>query len=497
MFKHSKYNSYIGVEIINHLELSKAEKEELETNTLEEMEKEYIYNKALDVINEENIFEIMSLIPKPFVTKAEASEADILSSIYDAFLTHTEVPTALPIFGFLSFVSAYCVKNNITYKIPFDPKVRTLDTWTTVLAPSGSSKTLSISQIQNLIPTDVNGEKIITNNFKKANGPAKFIEELADLPTTPDGKSQYGFWIQDEVAQMFKQVEREGTPLSEIKEYLLEAYDHKSLERKNKQSTIKTKEIILTTLFINTFDSYVSNISLESLSDGLMRRFNLVYSEKDERDFTDYSFYKMANLIEDLADKFYTFFDSIESDQQFTFSKDCVELYQKYFKIYWHKKYKNVLAGRENFYRTYMMESFKFAIFYHFILGKKGTEIDSECLMYGMKISLLFADSVKKFFDAKLTAPSAKVFKAKSDLDKFIAYLNDNLDIKMRDFTRKFTIKKADALIILRAIKNSGKITHHPLFNDLEPKVKKGTKPTLKVVENPPYDDDTSIFETL
>ena len=36
--------------------------------------------------------------------------------------------------------------------------------------------------------------------------------------------------------------------------------------------------ILLTLFFINTFESYVNNISNESMTDGLMRRFNLVYT---------------------------------------------------------------------------------------------------------------------------------------------------------------------------------------------------------------------------
>ncbi|MEY7830618.1 hypothetical protein AB9D79_12450, partial [Escherichia coli] len=100
--------------------------------------KAYIYNKALEVINEENIFEIMSLIPKPFLTKKTEKEADILSVIYNKFLENTEIPCALPVFSFFSFLSAFCVKNNITYSIPLSDDVNPLDTWITVLAPSGS-----------------------------------------------------------------------------------------------------------------------------------------------------------------------------------------------------------------------------------------------------------------------------------------------------------------------------------------------------------------------
>ncbi|MFW8265204.1 hypothetical protein, partial [Klebsiella pneumoniae] len=81
--------------------------------------------------------------------------------------------------------------------------------------------------------------------------------------------------------------------------------------------------------FINTFESYANNISNESMTDGLMRRFNLIYTEKDsERDFTDYSLYNLKKIRdENLQDKISELFNSIKPDQNFTFSDNCFKLY--------------------------------------------------------------------------------------------------------------------------------------------------------------------------
>lgn len=440
-------------------------------NTIEEAfinddHKSYIYNKALEVINNENIFEIMSLIPNPFLTKNTENNADVLSLIYSKFLEYTEIPCALPVFSFFSFLSAFCVKNNITYEIPLSDEVNYLDTWITVLAPSGSAKTFSTSQIKKMIPENIDGKKVIEQNFSRPNGAAKFIEELTMLPKTRDGSHQYGYWIEDEAAQMFKQIEKIGSPLSEIKEYLLKSYDHEKLSRKTKKESIETKNLILTLFFINTFESYVNNISHESMTDGLMRRFNLVYSEKDERDFTDFSIYDINQIQNEMIDeKMLNFFFSIKPDQHFKFSDDCFELYRKYFKIYWHRKYKNILPGKENFYRTYMMQSWKFAIFYHFILGKEGNVIQAESLVYGMKVSLLFAESMKKFFDFK-SSPT-NISNTKNKLDKCSVYLNENQNIKLRDFMRKFNLNKLEAVNIISALGNAGRINNHILYNEL------------------------------
>ena len=436
---------------------------------LKEQELTYLNNKALDIVNEEDLFEIMSLIPQPFITE-ENKNVDVLSLIYNNFLENTEIPLTLPIFSFLSFLSAFCVKNEITYTIPLSDEKSPLDTWITILAPSGSAKTFSNSQIKKVIPVGIDGKKVIESNFVKPNGPAKFIEELSNLPETKNGENQYGFWIEDEVSQMFKQVEQIGSPLSEIKEYLLKAYDHEKLTRKSKKESIETKGIILTLLFINTFESYANNISNESMTDGLMRRFNLIYTEKDsERDFTDYSLYNLKKIRDEtLQDKISELFNSIKPDQNFTFSDNCFKLYQKYFKIFWHRKYKTILPEKENFYRTYMMQSWKFAVFYHLILKREGTEIQGDCLVFGMKISLLFANSMKKFFDFKLNkklTPKKKE-KIKVDFTKYIEYLNENTDITLRTFCRKFNLKKADSISILKSLECNN--YQHKLIEELE-----------------------------
>jgi hypothetical protein len=245
----------------------------------------------------------------------------------------------------------------------------------------------------------------------------------------------------------------------------LKDYDNKKLTRKSKKETIETKNLILVLFFINTFDSYVNNISSESMTDGLMRRFNLVYTEKDNsRDFTDFPIYNEKKITDEiLSDRFEDLFFNINPDVNYTFSENAFELYRKYFKIFWHRKYKNILTDKENFYRTYMMQSWKFAVFYHLILKKEGTVIDGECLIYGMKISLLFANSMKKFFDFKNKDISdSKREKQKDTLLKYADFLNSKQDATVRDFCRKFSIKKADAVSILKSLECSG--IEHSIF---------------------------------
>lgn len=435
----------------------------------------YTLNSILENTNQEDFSEIFSILPKPFLTESREKDADCLSLIANRFFTHTEIPLALPIFAMFSFMSASSVKNNIRYKLPLSKNSDSLDTWTLVLSPTGKAKTLSTALIKSMIPTNLDNEKVVEENFTKPNGPAAFVQALCDLPLTEDQEGQYGLWFEDEAAQFIKVMEKEGHPMAEIREYLLKSYDHSKITRRTKAEEITTESIYLTLHFINTIDSFVSNISKESLNDGLVRRFNFVFAESDGRKMEDYALYDKSSITDDLLkSKIIDCFLNIESNKNKTyeFSKECYELYTKYFKLLWSKKYNKILNDKETFYRTAMMQSFKYAVFYHILLNKETDIIDTEDLSYGIKISMLFMNSIKKFFDLKeqsIAKTNNKVIeKSKNDLNKYIEYLNDNADIKMRDFTRKYGIRKNTALVILKSIKTAGLVKNHILFNDIK-----------------------------
>lgn len=467
-FKSKSINTKVTEEEYNNFIKSQIE-------DLEDSYNLYTINSILENTNEEDFSEIFSILPEPFLTDSKEKDADCLSLIANRFFTNTEIPLALPLFAMFSFMSASSVKNNVRYKLPLSKNSDSLDTWTLVLSPTGKAKTLSTALIKSMIPSNLDNEKVVEENFTKPSGPAAFVQALCDLPLTEDQEGQYGLWFEDEAAQFIKVMEKEGHPMSEVREYLLKSYDHSKITRKTKADEITTESIYLTLHFINTIDSFVSNISKESINDGVVRRFNFVFAESDNRKMEDYPLYDKTSITDDLLkSKIIDCFLTIESKKNTTyeFSKDCYELYNKYFKLLWTKKYSKILNNKETFYRTAMMQSFKYAVFYHMLLNKETDIIDTEDLSYGIKISMLFMNSIKKFFDLKeksIAKTNNKIVeKTKNDLNKYVEYLNENKDIKMRDFTRKYGMRKNTALIILKAIKESGLVKNHILFKDIK-----------------------------
>lgn len=391
--------------------------------------------------------EVLNLIDSPFL---DHNSNDSLSMIYHKFWKNTDIPMALPVFGFLSFVSAFCVFSRAKHQIPFD-RPKPLNTWVMALAPSGANKTMSFKLLERLIPT-LNGEKVVKPNFTKPDGPKAMVQQLSD---SDDGLF---FWFEDEASQFFKQVEQIGSPLSAVKEYLLKIKDGDKIDRLNAKEHITAQGTVMTQFFINTIDSMVKSISDDSMHDGLARRYQFVVSDKDhDRDFTDFALYKLNNIHQDenLEKALIKLFSTDINDVTFTFSDSCIKLYEDCFKLFWDKQFSKFMENDKNMYRTYMMESWKYGVFHHILHNQEGTEISGKSLQWGLKVSLFLLNSFQKFIAFR----SAPILNNKADIEKrenriktIILYIQEN-DYKKgfgtRAMFRKFNIKKDELTTIL------------------------------------------------
>lgn len=395
--------------------------------------------------------EILGLIDSPFFDKANN---DPLSMIYHKFWKSTDIPMALPVFGFLSFISAFCVFSKAMHHVPFDG-IKPLNTWVMALAPSGANKTMSFKLLEKLMPT-LNGEKIVKRNFTKPDGPKAFVQQLAD------NKDNTFFWFEDEASQFFKQVEQIGTPLSQVKEYLLKIKDGDKIDRLNAKEHISAEHTVMTQFFINTIDSMVKSITEDSMNDGLIRRYQIVVSENDSaKNFTDFALYRLDNILLDtnLENSLIKLFSRGIDDTVFTYSDECVKLYENCFQLFWEKQFINFMAKNSMMYRTYMMEAWKYAVFHHIIHGVEGTVVSGISLQWGLKVSLYLLNSFQKFIAYR----AAPILNDKALMDKkinrvksVIQFIQENDNKKgfgTRAIFRKFNMKKEELVSILSSYK--------------------------------------------
>lgn len=403
----------------------------------------------------ENISDVLSLVDSPFINR---HDCDAISLLFHRFYKNTDIPLALPIFGFFSMISAWLVFNSTSMKIPFTKEKTELNTWVMALAESGANKTMSFKHLLKIVPKDpATGLPIITPNISKPDGPKAMIMQLAALE---NGK---GWWFQDEAAQMFKGIEQPGSPMSEMKDILLKIKDGDKVERLNSKEHIVVEGTVMTQFFINTIDSMAKTLSDDSMKDGLFRRYQIAIAEKDsDRKFTDFPLYRLDELIDDhLTKELDNLFSQDVEGKQFMFHKDCISMYEVCFTAFWERQYSKFMTSAENIFRTYMMESWKYAVFHHVIHQKIGTEISAESMQYGLKVSMFLLNSLQSFI--KYRAETEKSLPIQSNrIQKFIDFILANENKKgfgIRPLQRKFNMKKDEVKNMLTSIK-----AHNPKF---------------------------------
>lgn len=413
----------------------------------------------------ESIADILSIVENPFINRATS---DIPSLIFHRFYKNTDVPVALPLFSFFSVLSAWCVQNKASYRVPLaGERVYELDTWVMALAPSGSAKTMSMGEVIDLIPINPETDKpVVAPNFDRPNGPAAMVQQLQKLP---DGR---GFWFQDEASQMFKLVEQPGHPMAEIKEFLLKMKDHKEITRITKDEVIKTNPIVMTQFFINTIDSMAKAISEESVRDGTLRRYQFAVANRDERKFEDFALYDLDKIGDDiLSEAIVKLFSQNIEENVYRFTDGCYEMYMMAFKMFWSKQYSKFMEASQTLYRTYMMESWKYAIFHHLFHKKEGMLVDEYSLQWGLKVSMYLLNSLQNFLMYRLNATKEDIESQTDLITKVKAFIIEHEDkpgFAPRSVYRKFTIKKEDLISILRALKNKDKTFKSSLYEKLK-----------------------------
>lgn len=124
----------------------------------------------------ESIADILSIVENPFINRAKS---DIPSLIFIGFIKILMYQWLCRCSVF-SVVSAWCVQNKATYRVPLaGERVYELDTWVMALAPSGTAKTLSMGEIVDLIPINPEtNQPVVAPNFDRPNGPAAMVQQL-------------------------------------------------------------------------------------------------------------------------------------------------------------------------------------------------------------------------------------------------------------------------------------------------------------------------------
>jgi len=294
-----------------------------------------------------------------------------LDELLGVFYEETDIPLEIPFFAVMQYISGMLLARRV--KVQGRAVSSYPDLWTIVLAPSGSGKTFAHQVMASGAP--------VQSSFPEVASGARFIEAFQ--------KNNFGLWFQDEFAQKLKQIETPGSPMADIKDYLLRAYGYSRIERSTKKETITIDEPCLGILGLNTIESFLKALSAESLLDGFAARFAYVIAERDPaRPMVDFPLYNIDRL-RGVSTSAFARMGQVSIPDAYAVGTVAEVAFKEGFS----RLFNGELP--EAFYRRIMFRAFKYAAIYHVILGKNAPELDAEDMGWAVRVCALHIQDMR------------------------------------------------------------------------------------------------------
>jgi hypothetical protein len=395
--------------------------------------------------------DIFSFIDNPFLYNKKNS---ILSLIFHKYFKYSDIPVSIPIFTFFVCISSILTRKGCKFSVPeANINEETLDLWILLLADSGCSKTYASNKIIKLFP-----EGTFSHQIKNVVSEKSLCIEMK--------KIQNGLWVQDEGLKFLLSIENKNSPLQAVKPLLLELKTTGNYTRihSKPEESIVLNDNAYSLLFLGTCREFdLSKKTLKSTYDGLFRRFQFVDgSDKLGRKMEDYPLYRFPiEQIKHLEQRIKAVLNQ-EFFPRYKFKEEAIDLYETTFKaiIQREKTIYNEYKLDDGVFRTYLMESFKFAIIDHIINLKPGHIVDELSLQTGLKIAVYLLNCYIHLLNERKTnifnIPHPETTKStqlqvdikEKKLNRIIDYLQQNPTAKVRTICRLYGIKKEDLLKI-------------------------------------------------
>jgi|SRR5471030_25900 len=304
-----------------------------------------------------------------------------LSNVLRSVEKHTDLPLDLPLHSFLFYLATYFMASDI--KINCGGQIGiTPELWTIVLAPSGCGKTYSLDRIKKSAPVQANIGGIVSGRA------------LFDAFKTNEAEGLPNAFLCDEVGQLVKSMEQDGSPLAAAKLHFLNAYGGGPIEyTTGKEGKMVVQKTTMSFLGLNVDSTFFKILSAESFLDGFCQRFAFVMCERDpSRPFTNYPRYDNA-AIEEAAALAWAEILALPLHSSYTYTPAALDAFDTHFKELGENiESSGVVAV--SFFRRQMQRSHALALAYHIILGKTTAEIDAVDVAWAMKLTNLSLDDI-------------------------------------------------------------------------------------------------------
>lgn len=394
----------------------------------------------------------------------------MLSGAIGIFKELTDIPLEIPFFATLSFISAYLVNKKVKIKSSTMGEINP-DTWTVVLAPSGSAKSTTINLIK----------KVVGNDIKIMPKSASSAQFVADLKVY-----NRGLLIRDEFAQHLRAIQ-DQTYLSEMKEYYLLTHDGDMIERRTKKEQIIVENPCLVILGLNVDETFNKYLTAENILDGFAQRFSFVIAKKDQNrktmDYPDYDVERIKPVIQSGWNEL----KQVQIHQEYKVSEKGMEVFRDGFK----ELYKVDIP--DSFYRRVLFKSIKYALIYHVILKKDNDVLDETDLGWALRICYLHLKDGKELLEEKDLSELEKVVRHAEELHKSFKKKGKSLTPReLVHYERRInSVPMAKAVLEMANLKNT------PKTPKKVKKIKPPQMPDMLGFQDRPLDQNLKVLDRV
>jgi hypothetical protein len=301
----------------------------------------------------------------------------ILEDIRAAFEETTDIPSEIPVFATLHYLSALLLQRGA--RIAFAGERVKPDIWSICLAESGAGKTYAQSKVAEALGENVK----LFGDFASS---AKFMEELRD--------NNKGLWLRDEFAQFLRSVEQQPH-MQEAKDYLLRCYDGQRIARRTKSDEIVVEDPALTIFGSTVFSTFRNIVTEEMLLDGFAQRFAYIVAERDPKR-PETPIYRTASRTNSIREKW----NAIAAKgiaSEYTVNELGEKAFEEAFAVLIGRS--SSAAVPRSFFRRIMFRGVKYALLYHVLLGKTARLLDAEDLGFAARVCALNLRDLRKVLD--------------------------------------------------------------------------------------------------
>ena len=367
----------------------------LKANRTSKNTRDLLLSKMLGATNGRDMLSLLHATGqhKIGVVDAVTPPGSFLDVVIEEVRKKTDLPTEIALAAVLSQIGAALAQAGTTVAWPDDPRPVEMTLWILVLAPSGSGKTL----LRNLVTDAL---QLNLTELAEPGSARAFLETLRDQ----NGKA---IWDRDEYGQLMRQI-ADGGPLGPLRDYMLRAYDHAPLEVTTMKNGLVKIDKPLLSIFGSTVDSTWSKcIEPAMLADGLLARHLFIVTDHRPLSVPRFPLLKMLNVINKAAIPIRTRLDA--GPINYVITQQAASAYDGLWKD---------LVGHLGdtidpaYFRRVTWNAARYAVIYHILLGKNGTEIGIDAMRWAWRMVQLHLQYVREVIalsDPRVTTKFDKI----------------------------------------------------------------------------------------